>query len=130
MLKIYLENSNRLNRSHRSGVLTASGWFGGKHTSPEFRSWHGIPYLSRVARGCAEHQPEEKSLNVCSFDLHNFKFESKKLKRFDEILSLHEIISKFKKNFVLFLYIYMSIYRLLFLIDQKNLTVSSNNAWI
>ena len=33
-----LENSNFLNLSQRSGVLTASGWFGGRHTSPRPRS--------------------------------------------------------------------------------------------
>jgi len=52
-----LLNSNRLNRSQRSGVLTASGWLGGKQTSPLPRSWHGIPNFSRVWRGRAEHQP-------------------------------------------------------------------------
>ena len=36
--KANLENSNFLNLSQRSGVLTASGWFGGRHTSPRPRS--------------------------------------------------------------------------------------------
>ena len=33
-----LENSNFLNLSQRSGVRTASGWFGGRQTSPRPRS--------------------------------------------------------------------------------------------
>ena len=36
-------NSNLLNLSQRSGVLTASGWFGGRQTSPTETSAQGIP---------------------------------------------------------------------------------------
>ena len=46
-----VENSNRRNRSQRSGVRTASGWFGGRQMSPTLRSWHGIPNLSSDDRG-------------------------------------------------------------------------------
>ena len=55
-----VENSNRRNRSQRSGVLTASGWFGGRQMSPTESSWHGIPYLSIDILGCAELHPEKK----------------------------------------------------------------------
>ena len=54
-----VENSNRRNRSQRSGVRTASGWFGGKQMSPTDKSWHGIPYFSTDIRGWAELQPEK-----------------------------------------------------------------------
>ena len=47
----YLENSNFLNLSHRSGVRTASGWLGGRQTSAGAMSWHGMPYFSRLSRG-------------------------------------------------------------------------------
>jgi hypothetical protein len=46
-----VENSNLRNRSHRSGVRTASGWFGGKQMSPTDKSLHGIPYFSTDIRG-------------------------------------------------------------------------------
>ena len=55
-----VENSNRRKRSQRSGVLTASGWFGGRQMSPTESSWHGIPYLSIDILGCAELHPERK----------------------------------------------------------------------
>ena len=55
-----VENSNRRNRSQRSGVRTASGWFGGRQMSPTLNSWHGMPNFSSDARGCAELQPEIK----------------------------------------------------------------------
>lgn len=63
-------NSKRLNRSQRSGVRvqTASGWLGGRQTSPTDRSWHGMPYLSTVSRGWAEHQPAEGKEKVLIAD--------------------------------------------------------------
>ena len=54
-------NSNLRNLSHRSGVLTASWWSGGRHTSPIDSSLQGIPNFSNVNRDCAELQPK---LNV------------------------------------------------------------------
>ena len=53
-----VENSNLRNRSHTSGVRTASGWFGGKQTSPTLSSWNGMPNFSRLRRVLAELQPE------------------------------------------------------------------------
>ena len=51
-------NSNLRNLSHRSGVLTASWWSGGRHTSPIDSSLQGIPNFSNVNRDCAELQPK------------------------------------------------------------------------
>jgi hypothetical protein len=54
-----VENSKRLNRSQRSGVRTASGWFGGRQVSPLQISWQRMPYFADVAFGVIEHQPKE-----------------------------------------------------------------------
>ena len=54
-----VENSNLRNLSHKSGVLTASWWSGGRHTSPTESSLQGIPNFSKVNRDCAELQPKK-----------------------------------------------------------------------
>ena len=53
-------NSKRLNLSQMSpvGVRTASGWLGGRQTSPTERSTKGIVYFRMERPGCAEHHPE------------------------------------------------------------------------
>ena len=55
------ENSNLRNLSHKSGVLTASWWLGGRQTSPTESSLQGIWYFSNVKRDCAELQPKNQS---------------------------------------------------------------------
>ena len=55
-----VENSNLRNLSHKSGVLTASWWSGGRQTSPTESSLQGILNFSKVSRVSAELQPRKK----------------------------------------------------------------------
>ena len=71
-----VENSKRRNLSHKSGVLTASWWSGGRHTSPTESSRQGIPNFSNVKRDCAELQPNKNHIV-------NYSFQSKLIYKYN-----------------------------------------------